>query len=126
MIGGSWIILNVSSSRVAAGFLSLSAVTDGYLVGIAGRFSSSLYIFSCGVARGFVSSSAVTDWFFVGIAAGSCNLSSELLNTLSAYSSTSSHSSTSKVLPKDTGVSSFSLSLLPRFTTIVLGIRPPM
>ncbi len=41
MTGGSCIVLSVSSRRVAAGFLSLSALIDGCLVGITGSFLSS-------------------------------------------------------------------------------------
>jgi hypothetical protein len=65
MSGGSCIVLSLSSKRVAAGFLSMSAVTDVYLVGITSSLFSFLYIFSCGVAGGFKSSSAATKKVFV-------------------------------------------------------------
>ncbi len=79
MAGGSCIVLSISSRRVAAGFLSLSALIDGFLVGITGRFLSSREgcmtggswivrsVSSTRVALGFLSSSDVTDSFLVGI-----------------------------------------------------------
>ncbi len=79
MTGGTCIVLSVSSRRVAAGFLSSSALIDGFLVGITGSFLSSREgcmtggscivrsVSSTRVAAGLLSSSAVTDGFLVGI-----------------------------------------------------------